>query len=188
MNDIFISYASEDRSRVQRLAVALQQRGHTVWWDRQIPAGQSFDDVIERELTDSLCVIVAWSTTSVDSHWVREEAAVARERGVLVPVLLDNVAPPLGFGRIQAADLVAWNGDASAPEFERLLADVASHFNAHGKMRPFTGRHKTLWLGDVFLWDGVELTHWPRLGDKAPIESGLADLLASRFRFRPACV
>jgi hypothetical protein len=33
MSDIFISYAREDRPRVERLAAALEQCGWSVWWD-----------------------------------------------------------------------------------------------------------------------------------------------------------
>jgi hypothetical protein len=42
VSDIFISYASEDRSRVRPLADALSGHGWSVWWDRQIHlAGRS---------------------------------------------------------------------------------------------------------------------------------------------------
>jgi hypothetical protein len=34
MNDIFISYASEDKGRAQTLARALERKGWSVWWDR----------------------------------------------------------------------------------------------------------------------------------------------------------
>jgi len=43
MADIFISYASEDRQRAGALAETLGARGWSVWWDREIPLGQSFD-------------------------------------------------------------------------------------------------------------------------------------------------
>ena len=33
MADIFIGYASEDRSRVKPLAEALEELGQSVWWD-----------------------------------------------------------------------------------------------------------------------------------------------------------
>ena len=44
----------------------------------------------------------------------------------LIPVLLDNVEPPFGFGNIQAANLTAWNGDSSSPIFTHLVADITT--------------------------------------------------------------
>src|SRR5512145_1163118 len=110
MTDVFISYANEDRDRAARLADALGERGWSVWWDRRIIAGQAFDHAIERELESAKCVVVLWSKHSVASEWVKNEAAVAAERGVLVPASIDNVRLPLEFRRRQAADLTDWNG------------------------------------------------------------------------------
>ena len=50
MDDVFISYANEDKVRVLALAKALEARGFSVWFDRDIPPGATFDDVIEKEL------------------------------------------------------------------------------------------------------------------------------------------
>jgi hypothetical protein len=61
MNDIFISYASDDRAIAKSLAEALGKQDWTVWWDRQIPPGRSYDDVIEDALNTARCVIVLWS-------------------------------------------------------------------------------------------------------------------------------
>ena len=47
MSDIFISYANADRSRTEPLAKALEAQGWSVWWDRAIPPGKTFDQVIE---------------------------------------------------------------------------------------------------------------------------------------------
>src|SRR5215472_14103178 len=67
--DIFISYASADRPHAQALATALHGRGWSVWWDRTIPPGKSFDVVIEAALNAAKCVIVLWSPASVTSEW-----------------------------------------------------------------------------------------------------------------------
>ena len=67
----FISYAREDRDRAAKLAVALEARGWSVWWDPKIQAGQSFDEIIERELAAADCVVVLWSKHSIASEWVK---------------------------------------------------------------------------------------------------------------------
>ena len=126
MVDIFISYSNEDRSRVEPLASALEAQGWSVFWDRTIPAGKTWRQVIGDALETSRSVIVAWSKTSVDSSWVQEEADRGRERNILIPILIDNVKPPLGFGAIQAADLVSWEPTQSSPQFEKLVSDLSA--------------------------------------------------------------
>jgi hypothetical protein len=124
MADIFISYASEDRPRAKQLADALVHRGWEVWWDRKIPVGRSFHQTIEKAIDDARCVIVLWSTSSIDSDWVRNEAGEGQRRNILAPVLLENVLPPLGFRHLQAADLSDWAEDEAHPAFESLLETV----------------------------------------------------------------
>lgn len=123
MADVFISYASQDRDRVKPLAEALQARGLNVWWDRSLAAGQDYAQVIERELKDAKAVIVVWSNASASSTFVRDEASRARDEGRLVPVMLDSIAIPLGFGAFQAEDFTRWNGGARAPQIQ-LLEEV----------------------------------------------------------------
>lgn len=110
MADVFISYAREDLQFVRRLAGELEKRGWSVWWDRSILPGRDFQEVIEQALLEAACVVVLWSSWSVRSDWVREEAAEGRERGVLVPATLDESAPPFGFRRLHSADLSTWDG------------------------------------------------------------------------------
>jgi TIR domain/PDZ domain len=124
MADIFISYASQDRERARTLAETLAARGWSVWWDREIPLGQSFDEVIEKALTAAKCVIVVWSAVSVASEWVRNEASEGKRRGILVPVFIEAVDAPLAFRLLNGADLRDWSGDASDAEFLRLVERV----------------------------------------------------------------
>jgi tetratricopeptide (TPR) repeat protein len=76
--------------------------------------------MIEAAIDQARCVIVIWSVTSTNSDWVRAEAAEGLERGVLVPVLFDDVRPPLLFRQQQACRLIDWP-DLQAEEFEKLL-------------------------------------------------------------------
>ena len=125
MSDIFISYASEDRDRAQDLAETLSARGWSVWWDRKIPLGKSFDEVIEKALSEAKCAIVLWSTVSVASEWVRNEASEAKRRGILVPVFLERVDAPLAFRLLNGADLHDWRAGKPHSEFDQLVERVA---------------------------------------------------------------
>ncbi len=124
MNDIFISYANADRAVAQSLADALDALGWSVWWDREIPFGKPFDQVIEEELNAARCVVVLWSKDSVRSRWVKAEAAAAADRDRLIPMVIDDSPLPLEFRRIQSAMLPGWNGDRTHPEFVQLVDSV----------------------------------------------------------------
>ena len=126
MTDVFISYANEDRARAQILAQALEACGFSVWWDRKIVAGQTYDEVIEHELDTAKSVVVLWSTHSVVSEWVKTEASEAVQRGTLVPARIDDVKAPLEFRRKQTGDLIDWNGDPKHTGFEALCRGVSA--------------------------------------------------------------
>lgn len=125
MSDIFISYASEDRSRVEPLVRALEGQGWSIWWDRTILPGEKFDEVIEKALDAAKCVIVVWSEKSKSSGWVRDEASEGAEREILVPILIDDVRPPLAFRRIQTANLIDWQGELPHQEFDKLVESIS---------------------------------------------------------------
>lgn len=131
MADVFLSYAREDREVVQRVAGALESKGWTVWWDRNIIAGHAFDEVIERELHGAKCIIVFWSKNSVESEWVKNEAAFAAEQGKLVPALIANVNVPLEFRRKQTVDLSEWLRGASEHEFIALCNGIADRITGN---------------------------------------------------------
>ena len=130
MADVFISYANEDRARAQDLAFALEEYGWSIWWDRSIVAGETFDDVIERELNSAKSVVVLWSRASILSEWVRNEAAEAAKRGVLVPAAIDGVSPPLEFRRKQTVNLAGWDGNPAYKPFVTLRTALATRIGA----------------------------------------------------------
>jgi len=124
MADIFISYASEDRSRVEPLAKALEDQGWPVFWDRAIPGGETWDEVIEKELDAAKCVVVVWSKISIKSRWVRAEAEEGLHRNILVPVSIEDVKIPLLFRPIQSVHLIKWQQDSNHPQFKKLISDL----------------------------------------------------------------
>ena len=126
MSDIFISYASQDKMRVQVIAQMLQGQGWSVFWDRTIPIGRTWRDTIGKELDEARCVLVLWSKFSIESNWVHEEAEDAKKRGILVPVLIEGVQPPIGFRSIQAADLTNWDPTDSTEPFHWLVQGIAA--------------------------------------------------------------
>lgn len=130
--NIFISYARPDHPRVKQLAAGLERAGYAVWWDRRIGGGAEFAREIEAALKAADVVLVAWSANSIDSHWVRDEAAAGRDTGRLLPVSLDGSAPPLGFRQFQTMDLSRWNGRASASQFQDLLGALGSRDAGQG--------------------------------------------------------
>jgi hypothetical protein len=120
MTDIFLSYTEKDREQARRIAAMLASVGWTVWWDRRIPAGETWRSVLEKALENMRCMVVLWSANSVASEWVCEEASEGRRQHKLFPVLIEAVRPPAGFREIQAADLSDWDGSRDF-EAMRLL-------------------------------------------------------------------
>ena len=147
MSDIFISYASSDRTAAKRIAGVLREHGWSAWWDRSIPPGRQFDEVIEEALDAAKCVLVLWSPSSVKSSWVKTEAAEAMRRQILVPVLIESTQIPLEFRRLQAADLSGLQNDLSEPSADtqqqleallQALRGLLSSDQAAGAERPHT--------------------------------------------------
>lgn len=124
MADVFLSYAREDAARAEQVANGLIAAGVEVFWDNEIPPGTTWADYIEQKLTQCKALIVLWSEHSTKSQWVREEARMGRDKGVLIPVMIDNSQPPFGFGEVQAANLATWNGEADHPHWRRFVDAV----------------------------------------------------------------
>lgn len=100
--DLFLSHNSVDKPWVLRLKNALEERGLTVWLDRdEIRPGDLFVGALEQGLLESRAVALVASPESLRSGWVREE--YSRALGLshdaddavqLIPVLLREVELP----------------------------------------------------------------------------------------------
>jgi hypothetical protein len=136
MADIFLSYAREDSALATDLARLLEETGWSVFWDRRIVAGSSWDEVIERELRACKCVVVLWSRASVKSRWVKTEANFGMKRGTLIPAVLDETEPPLAFQWVETAQLQSWTGTADHPELLVLIEGVGQCVTPGSRLAP----------------------------------------------------
>ena len=122
---IFFSYARDDQARALPIIRLIEQAGFSVWWDGLLEGGERFSRTTEDALDRAKAVVVLWSKTSAQSHWVHDEATRGRDRRVLVPLSIDGSSPPLGFGQFQVIDLCA-NGPSNRGHAWRPIRTCAS--------------------------------------------------------------
>ena len=167
MLKVFVSYKSEDRSRVRPLVDALTAEGFAVWWDAALTGGGIWRAEIQQELDAAACVIVVWSelSASESGSFVHDEASRALRRGVYLPVGIDPVEPPLGFGEMQVLPLAGWRGDRADLRFVDVIAAVRAKLAGAllpPRQAPSAARRKSRWalaaaLAAVTVAGGVAL-------------------------------
>jgi len=136
MSDIFISYKREEQAMARNLANALEGEGWTVWWDPKLRAGERFNDVIEKALKESKCVLVMWSKRSVESKYVKDEATYALNRNKLVPVMIEEVELPFRFEDLHTPSLLDWDGSRDSRDFRKLVGDISAKLSDSGEIIP----------------------------------------------------
>lgn len=124
MARIFLSYAHEDQAAAKKIVAALAREGLRAWWDHEIPPGRTWDEMIGRRIASAQVVIVLWSKRSVASNFVKEEAQLALDAGKLLPLSIEAVEPPIGFRRVQAANLSDWRGQSDHGQWRVVLGEI----------------------------------------------------------------
>lgn len=127
---VFFSYSREDQARAIPIIGLIQDAGFSTWWDGMLEGGERFSRSTEEALDRAKAVVVLWSKTSVQSHWVHDEATRGRDRGILIPLSLDGTEPPLGFGQFQVINLAQSKMDSSDTEILRMLRAIAASHRA----------------------------------------------------------
>lgn len=179
--DAFVSYKREDRDRIAPLIAHLRESGLNVWWDVDIPGGSSWRPQIRQFLDDAKCIVVLWSERSVspDAEFVHDEASVGHKRGVLLPIRIDDVSPPLGFGQVQCLDLVGWTGDSQDVRVAHVVDAVRARAAGSPAPPPPTPLRRRHWIA-------VGLTALPIIAVLADVSS-LQPVLCTAPGIRWAC-
>jgi len=163
---VFVSYSRADQKRALPVIKALESAGLQVWWDGLLEGGDTYLPTTEAALEGADAVVVLWSKISVESNWVRDEAARGRDRQCLVPLTIDGTMPPLGFRQFQVIDISKWRGKAGAPEIERAIR-AALGFAGQAPVtpiplphQPLVSRRALIGGGAILLAGGGALTAW----------------------------
>jgi len=91
MADVFISYSEKDFQYAMQLSTFLEERGWSVWSDKNLSDGKEVTDVITNEIELARAVIVIWSQHSCSSVRVKSEAARAQDYQRLIPIKLGSI-------------------------------------------------------------------------------------------------
>jgi hypothetical protein len=140
MTEVFLSYSRADRPAAEAIALELQQLGVEVWWDHDLVGGDDFRRRISEILTRVEAAIVIWSRRSVESQWVINEAAAARDKRVLIPVTIDGAEPPIDFRALHTLDLTRWEpGDRLPANLVNGLSERLGRELIYGDAGPRAG-------------------------------------------------
>lgn len=175
MPKLFLSYSRKDDVKARRFTAWLEREGHDVWRDEDdIGGGASFSSEIENALKECDAVLVLWSTDSIKSAWVRDEAGYGRDAGKLIPFSLDGSEPPLGFRQFQSINLSRWKRYGEPPDADRIrraFARIAEIEQAAPAPCPAASRRPKIALPTPLLAGGgltiaaaviLALFLWPR--------------------------
>ena len=93
--DAAVSYSRADQARVEPLIAGLKARGLVVWFDKDIPGGALWEEIIARKYRASGALLFFVSRDSLASQRCSEEVSTARTLGKpIIPILLDPLKLP----------------------------------------------------------------------------------------------
>jgi DNA/RNA endonuclease G (NUC1) len=121
---VFISYSRHDQLVAEKLRELLESEGWDVWWDQDLYAGATWEEMLLRVLADCKAVIVLWSKHAAKSSWVLREAESAFLQRKLVPCVIDTSRPPAPYDTLEFAKLTGWTGGSQHPELPTLFAGL----------------------------------------------------------------
>jgi TIR domain len=131
MNDIFLSFATEDRQQAAKLVAVFEQEGWAVWWDPStITPGANYAEVVMDEIGRSTVVVALWSQAARNSFLVTEVLIRTPLYG-LVLVLVEKVElPQLIISDVFDLSDWVWGGPSWETELRRLVRRVRAFIAA----------------------------------------------------------
>jgi WD40 repeat protein len=139
---VFISYAREDRSYVQKLAAHLDEHGIPYWYDDHINPGSRFDREILQKIEQCAAFVVVMTPAANESDWVMDELDYAKAKDrELVPILLEGDRF-FGLGHIQVEILT--NSELPSPRFVHVLKRLIGEGDLRFEMKAHDGHVRSV--------------------------------------------
>ncbi|WP_143198206.1 toll/interleukin-1 receptor domain-containing protein, partial [Bradyrhizobium sp. AS23.2] len=124
MADVCIIYATADAREIPAALEEELSDTWSIWWANKIPSGD-YREHIERELPKAACVIPIWSSHARISRVLHDELEIAKSSGVpILPIRIEDVRPPLGFGVDNSLDILGWTGERGRGEISELRTRI----------------------------------------------------------------
>lgn len=140
MTQVFISYADEDRTLMERIRNSLRREGITVWTNKtDIQSGEAFDQAIRRGIEQADNLVFLLSPNSVNSSYSQLELDLALSLNKrIIPVLVSETDPnqvPIALRFLQYIDLTdnVKEDDYLLDESQllKILHEDAAYYNEH---------------------------------------------------------
>jgi hypothetical protein len=122
--DALIVYAAEKETAARRLHDALSAAGYAAELNRRPTADDGADEGLGEQTRSAAAAIVLWSKAAMASEAVQAAAQAARQRGNLIEVSADGIAPVASADANRVALISGWRGEPHHPGWQRVLADV----------------------------------------------------------------
>ncbi|MEO0466681.1 MAG: toll/interleukin-1 receptor domain-containing protein [Pseudomonadota bacterium] len=128
MAEIFLSYARTDAQQVDVIKRALEALGLSVFLDTSdFQTGESFPDVLAREIEAAGAVVSCWNTHALTREWVKIECDAAREQGKLFPIEIGEISDDVltvTYSKLHRSDLKGFTGDQDHTGWRELIRSL----------------------------------------------------------------
>ncbi len=140
MTQVFISYAEEDRVRMEKIRNSLRRESITVWTNKtDIQTGEAFDEAIKRGIEQADNLVLLLSPDSVNSTYCQRELDLAVSLNKrIIPLLVQETDPnqvPIALRELQYIDLTdnVKEDDYLLDESQllKILHEDAAYYNEH---------------------------------------------------------
>ena len=122
--DICIIYARADASGIPPALETLLEPEWSVWWDRHLISGD-YRAGIETQIRTCEVLVPVWSAAAALNAHMHDELEIARKAGVaILPVRIHQAETPMGYGSLQATEMLGWAGERDRLEIPTLLERI----------------------------------------------------------------